>query len=223
MLQEAPARLSMPLNGRFKFTLPGDARETPAKVLGLNRDALLVEVLAECEDWPELEGIRLTYASENVVWEVETRVLAHFDRWWFLERPLERDVARFQRRNAERIPFSASTIAMPVDMVGAPCGAPVTLDLTDLSADGCHAFCEEAFAKGTRLLIYLKVPDIATATVIGEIVREQLGERSHGIHFIQVPRPLRDKIAAFVSAQLASGSPSLETDEEAEPARSAET
>jgi len=162
-------------------------------------------VLEVADDDPgveELDAITLGYVSQNALWQVKTRVVAHYDRWWFVERPLADEAQRHQRRGADRMRFEGSSIAMPVDAGGTPCGAPQTFTLTNLSVNGCHAIGEELAPVGTRLLMHLTLPGVATANVTGEVVRADAGTLAHGIQFVQLPAGMADRISGFVRAQI---------------------
>jgi hypothetical protein len=201
MIGQSPQRVNIPLGSRVTFALPGDAKEYGGKLLSHNAETLVLEVGSDQLAEDELDRITLSYVAENAPWQVRTRVLARYDRWWFLERPMATDVQRHQRRMAERMRFDGSAIAMPVDAGGTPCGAPSTLKLTNLSVNGCHAVAEEAVAVGTRLLMHLTLPGVATANVTAEVVRADK-DLAVGLQFIQLPAGFADRIAAFVKAQI---------------------
>jgi hypothetical protein len=202
MLRDAPQRVIIPLGSRIGFALPADPREYTGKLLSQDDETLVLEVGAEGLPTDDLDRITLSYISQNAVWHVRTRVTAHYERWWFVARPLAEEARRHQRRQAERMLFDGSAIAMPVDADGTPCGAPTTLALQNLGVNGCYAIAEEPQPVGTRLLMHLTLPGVATANVTGEVVRQDPARCGHGIQFVQLPAGLADRIAAFVRDQI---------------------
>jgi hypothetical protein len=146
--------------------------------------------------------IELSFGHKNFFWRVPVEVKAGYAPWLFLKPPDEDDARKFQRRSFVRIALSTRMVAIPVTPNGTQRGAPVPLEVLNLSAGGCLARADGPLgAAGEHLVIAVNLPGVPTVPTPSRVVRSQDGV--YGIQFSGLTGTPRDGVAKFVTDQIA--------------------
>jgi hypothetical protein len=187
-------------------TLKLDAeRAFGARLVDMDDSAIALKLDAPWDGPLPAGALWLQFTANQFYWQAPVTVLGSFNGWWFVSRPDASASQRIQRRSYVRIAFEASAVAVPMTPAGEPTGDLLALGLTNLSADGCMAVCEDALLLDDRLSIYLSLPELPTTHVVGRVVRKHRRESDweYGIRFEGLTDLYQAQVTAFIQAEIA--------------------
>lgn len=197
------AKIEIPPQKVVRLRLEEGGPEYIGRVLSCDEETLLVELPVDLPV-PETPVV-LDFVANNYFLRAESGVRATYGRWWFLELPEAEACERVQRRTFVRIFFDGSAVAMPVTAAGEPNGEMTTIQIANLSADGCYAYSEADFESGDHLMVFLTIPGLPTTSMICRIVRarrEELGGW-YGLRFDGIPSSFQEELANFIDREIA--------------------
>lgn len=197
------AKIEIPPQKVVRLRLAPGSPEVVGRVLSSDGETLLVEMPEELS--PPDEPVVIDFVANNYFLRGETAIKATYGRWWFLTLPEEEACERVQRRTFVRIFFDGSAVAMPVTAAGEPNGEMTTVQIANLSADGCYAYSEADFDSGDHLMVFLTIPGLPTTSMICRVVRARREERGgwYGLRFDGIPSAFQEELAAFIDREIA--------------------
>jgi hypothetical protein len=180
-------------------------RTLGAKLVDMDDSAIALKLDGPWEGPLPTGPVTFLFTASQFCWQAPVTVSGAFHGWWFVTRPAASDCERIQRRSFVRIAFEASAVAVPMTPAGEPTGELLALGLTNLSADGCMALCDEALLLDDQLSIYLSLPELPTTHVVGRIVRKHRREADweYGIRFEGLTDQYQAQLTAFIQAEIA--------------------
>lgn len=200
------AKIDVPFQKNVKLRVNDLPAEHSARILDADAETIILRVPEAALEDENPERVLLTYGHANFQWEVPAVAKAFYDGWWFVERPEEMDCRRFQRRRFVRISYKGTLLAYRMPNGNAAGGAPVTLELSNLSAGGCLASTDSELGfRGEPLMVFLPVPGQTTVPAVSEVVRVQedaAGRRKYGIHFRELGAEAQEQVAHFVAQEI---------------------
>lgn len=197
------ARIDIALHQVIKLRLTPEGPVHPARVLAQDAESWLLEV----EGLAVSAGpVTIDFVAQSFFLRATVPVEGALRGWWIVERPDEAACVPVQRRNFPRIFFDAAAVVLPLGPAGEPDGELTTLQIANLSADGCFAFTDADMQPGDTLVVYLTLGQLPTTPVTARVVRARREEVGgwYGLRFETLPPGYQEQLAQLIEDEIAS-------------------